>query len=415
MIIAAVLQQHADDAAALASNRHALTSAAGATLARLRRADDRLMANLEGLEEAVAESVRFCDGLRESLSPGGVFTLAVRALQQRDRAALAELIAIAAALPEVTKGLLAAFGWVERSALQGVVTELLGDRDPYKRMIGVAACALHRVDPGRAAGTHLHSSDSIVCARAHRFAGELGSTDLLPGCLDVARGAADEAVGLWAAWSAVLLGDRHEALEVLTQRGLADGAHRRRAFRLAVQAMSTSGAHSLLQQLATDPRQIRWLIQGSGIVGNPEYVPWLIRHMADIKTARIAGEAFELITGAQLGPNSLDRPAPENFESGPTDDPDDPNVDMDEDDGLSWPDPDKVRTWWSANESRFQEGTRYFMGAPVTREHCVGVLRNGYQRQRILAAHYLSLLEPGTPLFNTSAPAWRQQRWLARM
>jgi len=37
------------------------------------------------------------------------------------------------------------------------------------------------------------------------------------------------------------------------------------------------------------------------------------------------------------------------------------------------------------------------------------------QRQRVLAAHYLCLLEPGTPLFNTSAPAWRQQRLLAKM
>jgi hypothetical protein len=64
---------------------------------------------------------------------------------------------------------------------------------------------------------------------------------------------------------------------------------------------------------------------------------------------------------------------------------------------------------------KFQIGIRYFMGAPVTREHCIDVLKNGYQRQRILAAHYLCLLDPGTPLFNTSAPAWRQQRLLAKM
>jgi hypothetical protein len=82
---------------------------------------------------------------------------------------------------------------------------------------------------------------------------------------------------------------------------------------------------------------------------------------------------------------------------------------------LPWPDIAKVERWWAANASRFQKGTRYFMGAPVTREHCIEVLKNGYQRQRILAAHYLCLLEPGTPLFNTSAPAWRQQRWLAKM
>jgi hypothetical protein len=55
------------------------------------------------------------------------------------------------------------------------------------------------------------------------------------------------------------------------------------------------------------------------------------------------------------------------------------------------------------------------MGAPVTRAHCIDVLKNGYQRQRILAAHYLCLLDPGTPLFNTSAPAWRQQKLLAQM
>jgi hypothetical protein len=57
-------------------------------------------------------------------------------------------------------------------------------------------------------------------------------------------------------------------------------------------------------------------------------------------------------------------------------------------------------------------GRRYFMGALVTREHCIDVLKHGRQRQRSLAAHYLCLLEAGTPLFNTAAPAWRQERWL---
>jgi uncharacterized protein (TIGR02270 family) len=111
----------------------------------------------------------------------------------------------------------------------------------------------------------------------------------------------------------------------------------------------------------------------------------------------------------------LERMPPENFESGPIDDPDDPNVDMGPDDGLPWPDADRIKDWWAKNSSRFQLGTRYFMGQPVTREHCIEVLKNGYQRQRILAAHYLCLIDPGTPLFNTSAPAWRQQKLLASM
>ena len=55
------------------------------------------------------------------------------------------------------------------------------------------------------------------------------------------------------------------------------------------------------------------------------------------------------------------------------------------------------------------------MGEPVSVLHCQKVLREGYQRQRIAAAEYLCLLNPGTLLFNTRAPVWRQQRWLAKM
>jgi uncharacterized protein (TIGR02270 family) len=179
--------------------------------------------------------------------------------------------------------------------------------------------------------------------------------------------------------------------------------------------MSTAAAHSVLQELARDPENLRWLIQGSGIGGDPTYVPWLIQHMANDRTARLAGEAFSLIVGTDLALLDLERKPPENFESSPSDDPDDPNVEMDADDGLPWPDPEQISRWWAANAGRFRPGSRYFMGAPVTREHCIDILKNGYQRQRILAAHYLCLLEPGTPLFNTSAPAWRQQKLLGQI
>jgi uncharacterized protein (TIGR02270 family) len=212
-----------------------------------------------------------------------------------------------------------------------------------------------------------------------------------------------------------LLGNRGVALEALTRAGLSPGKNRARAFRLALQAMGSEAAHGVLQQLAKEPEQVRWLIQGSGVVGDPVYVPWLISRMANDRTTRIAGEAFSLITGADLALLDLEQKPPENFESGPNDSPDDENVEMDPDDRLPWPDPDRIQSWWATNASRFQIGMRHFMGAPVTRGHCIEVLRNGYQRQRVLAAHYLCLLDPGAPLFSTSAPAWRQQRLLADM
>jgi hypothetical protein len=82
---------------------------------------------------------------------------------------------------------------------------------------------------------------------------------------------------------------------------------------------------------------------------------------------------------------------------------------------LPWPDPQKIAAWWHSNGSRFTPGTRYFTGGPPTWEHCLVVLKDGYQRQRIAAAQYLCLLRPGTPLFNAAAPAWRQKRRLDQM
>jgi len=415
VIVRQIIQQHTDDAAALALNRHVLTSAGHARLIDLVRADQRLNAHLDGLRLAGSEASPFYEALLERPSSEGVFVSAVRALEDKDTARLDRLIALAQAVPETVDGLVRAFGWVESPRLQGIVAGLLRRQDRFTRMIGVAACAEHRVDPGILSGDYLRDPDRAVRIRSVRAAGELGLAEARSVCAATSRGDDDPELQFWSAWSAILVGDRGLALDVLTKCGLSVNAHRARSFQISLQAMTPGAAHAMLQHLARDPTHSRWLIQGSGIAGDPAYIPWLIKRMGDLQTARLAAEAFTLITGVDLGLAALDRPAPENFESGPTDDPDDPNVDMDADDGLPWPDVAKIETWWAENESRFPKGTRYFMGAPVTRAHCIDVLKNGYQRQRILAAHYLSLLEPGTPLFNTSAPALRQQRRLTKM
>jgi uncharacterized protein (TIGR02270 family) len=142
-------------------------------------------------------------------------------------------------------------------------------------------------------------------------------------------------------------------------------------------------------------------------------VPWLIELMTNNSLARLAGAAFTLITGADLAALDLERKPPEEFESGPDDNPDNSNVDIDDDDGAPWPDPARVQAWWAANSSRFQPGVRHFMGEPLNAANCLRVLRAGYQRQRIAAALYLCLLNPGTPLFEWRAPAHRQQGLLA--
>jgi uncharacterized protein (TIGR02270 family) len=134
-----------------------------------------------------------------------------------------------------------------------------------------------------------------------------------------------------------------------------------------------------------------------------------------VEVARLAGEAFSLITGVDLAFLNLDREPPEGIAFGPDDDPDNEHVVMDEDEGLPWPEPAKVQAWCTANAHRFQPDVRYFMGEAPNWERCVSVLKNGLQRQRISAAEHLCLLRPGAVLFNCEAPAWRQRHWLAQM
>jgi uncharacterized protein (TIGR02270 family) len=410
-----IIRHQAHGAADLVLTRAAVVRSASGDLHSLSSLDNRVLAHLDGLTVAGPAAQPLLEAELESPSRGAAFALAVPAIESGRPEALEQVWRLAEEAPSVVDGLLTAFGWVRRRHLQGIVRDLMRHADPVRRTAGLTACAMHRTDPGLGSGPWLADPVPAVRSRALRSVGELGLADLAPRCL-AAMGDDDAECRFWATWSAVLLGNRGVALESLGEAAVkADWPHRARAFRLAVQAMDARTAHATLKNLAGDPTLTRWLIQGSGIAGDPSYVPWLIGHMTNPETARVAGESFTLVTGADLDALQLWRPQPEDVESGPSEDPDDTNVDLDPDEGLMWPDPQKVEQWWAANVGRFQKGQRYFMGAPVTWEHCLGVLTHGYQRQRILAAHHLCLLRPGTPLFNTSAPAWRQQEHLAQM
>jgi uncharacterized protein (TIGR02270 family) len=415
MLVPAVICQHTEDVAVLHAIRTNLTAAAHVRLKHIRRFDDRVAAHLDGLAVAGEEGWPMVDAALANPSPGALFAAAIGAIEGRSTERLSRLYALAEAVPEIRRGLVSAFGWVEQQQLRGIVTGLLASTNPFLRWIGISACAVHRVDPGTARDAALEGPASALRARALRASGELGRRDLVPTCESMLN-ADDPPSRFWAAWSAVLLGDRGGApLAALSAAGEAPGPFRARAFRLALQAMSIDECHDWLRNIAKDAENMRWLIQGSGIAGDPSYVPWLIKQMSDDKTARIAGEAFSLITGLDLAYLDLDRKPPEGGGAGPNDDPDDPNVEMDADDGLPYPDPERIARWWGANGGRFTPGTRYFLGAPLSREHCLRGLKEGFQRQRILAAHHLCLLEPGTVLFEWRAPAPRQQRILAAM
>jgi uncharacterized protein (TIGR02270 family) len=409
-----VVEQHGQDAAAIRNVRTTLVHAPHVKLHHLLRFDERLAAHLDGLAVAGDAGWSMCTASLENPGVGEVFTAAVSAITRKDAEALERLHALSQAVPEAQPGLISAFGWVEATALQGTVRSLLVDSDPFRNLVGIAACAMHRTDPNASIEAALASADAPLRARALRCIGEIGKADLLGACLEHVADE-DKLCAFWAGYSAVLLGNRGHALEVLHAQCLESDSFESRAFRLVVATLDVQHAHELLKMFARDKANQRLLIQGAGISGNPVFVPWLIGQMGNDATARPAGEAFSLISGADLAALDLERKPPQGLETGPNADAGEADVEMDADDGLPWPDPERVQRWWNGNGARFTAGTRFFVGAPITPANCASVLKTGYQRQRELAARHLCLMQPGTPLFNTSAPVWRQQRLLAQM
>jgi len=418
--LAVIVQQHVEDAAQLRLVRSLLVRAPHVRLLQLGRLDERLAAQLDGIAVAGPAGAAASDAALDPPCAAQLFVAMVLAIETRDLSRLRRLLTIADVDAEARRGALSAFGWVSAAALSGLSKTLLTSSQPLEREAGMAACAMHGVDPGaellRETIGHPNTLARLGAWTA-RTAVAVGHVKLREACLDsVALAGADAVVRFECTRAALLLGERHrgEAALALT----ASSGHPRlrdAALSLLLKCQSPDAALRSLAALRDDPVALRSLIRAVGVAGHPQIVEWLIERMDNLALARLAGESFCLITGLDLASLDLDRKPPADMNSGPNDDATHSNVAIDEDDSLPWPDPAKIAACWRINSSRFTPGTRYFMGQPPTFEHCFSVLQTGFQRQRRHAAEYLCLLRPGTPLFNIAAPAWRQKRLLAQM
>ncbi len=282
--------------------------------------------------------------------------------------------------------------------------------EPLFRRLGLAACGMHRHDPGPALLAGLSDADLSVLARAARTTGELRRRDLLP-ALRANRQHEDAATRFWANWAATQMGDQ-QALEPLRSFAEQQGEFQYRALCVLLAWQEREPSIAWIRQWVQDPRDRRIGIQALGLLGDPVCVPWLIQQMSDLPFARVAGEAFSLITGADLALLDLELQTLPEFDAGPNDNPEDPNVAMDPDENLPWPDPQAIESWWQANGGHFQVGTRYMLGLAHSEHSFQQALVRGQQRQRIAAACGLARFRPDEALFPTSAPAWRQKRLL---
>jgi uncharacterized protein (TIGR02270 family) len=411
IVIKHIVQQHTEEAAFLWLLRDNAVLAPHYNLMDLAKLDSRVEAHLDGLRIAGDAGWELC---REALTggePGEVFAASLLAFESGLHDRILAVMQAVTDNPLLTRELIAALGWLVWPIVQRYAGKFANVDMPAIRHLGIAAYAIHRQDPGTSIQAALQSDAPRLWSRASKAAGELGRRDLLP---LIAEGfsATEEEVRFHASWSAALLGSQ-SALPHLQNIAVAKDRYMESACAMAARRMALPEAQDWLRELISREETRHLAAVGMGAAGDPAAIPWLISIMEIPVLARTAGEAFSMITGIDLAYADLEGECPEGFDAGPTENPEDEDVAMDPDEDLPWPAAQLVADWWSKNQARFRNGTRYLAGKPIATDNLRQVLRTGFQRQRAAAAIELTLLHPGQPLFEVRAPGYWQQKLLA--
>lgn len=414
MVNTEVVAQHAEDAAFLWFSRDRAVRGPHYYLKDLARLDERVEANIDGLRVAGSVGWNLASEALKQEGLGELFAAAVLAFEGKEAERLSVVFDAIGKKTALARAAISAFGWMRFENAKPVLDELVRSDRPDLRRVAIGGYAVHRANPGDPLQDALTDVDTDLRIRAFQGAAEVGRTEL---AYAIARhiGVADPQSSFRAAWCVARLGLRgYDVTDVLRRTAESDAPYAESAVQMFLRCQRVSEGHEWISAMLKDPKRQRRGVQGIGIVGDPARISELIGYMQIEALSRVAGEAFSMITGADLKYLDLDRTKPEEFEVGPTDNPQDADVAMDQDEDLPWPAPDLVRKWWDKHEQQFQPGVRHLRGKPIEPANLVDALKNGYQRQRSAAALELALLQPSEPIFEVRAPGRRQQEALAQ-
>jgi uncharacterized protein (TIGR02270 family) len=341
-----ILEEHADEAAflfrirglAFVSYRQSLHSLAGL--------EERLLAHLDGLRVAPELAWELCgDGLGSD-QPGEAFVAGWLALHDDSHAQAAALEG-ALEEPASIEGLSGALRLTRAPGVEARLERLAAKESLPTRALALDALAFRGrpVEPARTRAL-LESDDSVARMAGVNVAARCRQREFRTLLVD-ACGSSDEWLVIRALQALAAIGDSNAA-------GLARVASKR-ADRAGGAAIRLLGAIGGAQEAATLTALVagphgRVALLALGRLGDPTGVETLIAACDDPKLARAAGHGFEVLTGARLEADRLSRPgAPPDTEA----------LELDPDDGLPWPDPERVRGWWARREEKPRRAERW--------------------------------------------------------
>ncbi len=409
-MIPVVVMQHGEEAAFHWLQRDLAVGAPHYSLSELASLDDYLEAHLDGLrisEEGGFSLVREEFGLEES---GEAFVSAVLGFEAGDQTRIVEVLEGAANERGTAREVISALGWLGESQARPHIERLVASESPSLRCMGIAAAACRRQLSEGPLREALSSSDLPLRSRALRAIGQMGYPRLLGTCPTELE-SDDERCRYWAAWSLSLLGSSM-GFPALRETAETGGRRAETACDLVGRRLPIDDALAWQRTLCGTPENLRMAVVAARAIADPGLVPWLLEVMRIDDLARPAGEAFTHLTGLDLAYEDLETDWPDDFEAGPSENPEDEDVSLDPDEDLPWPDVEFVARWWQDHKGEYESGTRYLLGRPISQEQLWHVLRHGRQRQRAAAALELVVMNPGQPLFEVRAPGFRQEGFL---
>jgi len=410
MINQEVIDQHAEEAAFLWTQRDHAVTAPQYALKHLAKLDERVEAHVDGLRVAASAGWTTAAANLEQ-GPGEAFAASVLAFESGDAERIDVVLKVGCSAPPLTRGLISALGWIEQDVAAREARKLIGSAEPEVRRAGIATMAVHRQDPGSLLNEAVVDPSPRVAARGMRAAAELGRGDLAVALSDRLSDADDEC-RFWAAWAVVRLRGRRmsDALSILRGFVESDGPKAESGVEIAFRAVDVAEGNSWRQRLGREPDTARLGMVAAGAIGDPAAVPDLLAQMANPELARVAGRAFSMITGADFDYEDLTGHAP----AVPNADDDDDKLFSGPDSDLPWPSARAVQEWWSSRAARFVPGVRHLLGKPITDESLLDALARGCQNQRAAAALELALRNPSQVLFETRERAQRQWKKVAQ-
>ncbi|WP_082938756.1 TIGR02270 family protein [Mitsuaria sp. 7] len=403
------VDRHAVDCAFLWTLRDQAVDSPRYRLDHLLPLDGRVDANREGLALAGEEGWAACRQALDAGDAGEVFAAALLAFATRRADRMRQACEAGLTVKDGERALIAALAWLPPEPLAPVLARLLDADNPRLRRVALRAITCHRRDPEGALMAALASDDPEIVSAGARGLGECRLRQAVP-LLRTRLESAPVRARFPIAWSLALMGEQ-DALPLLAATVEAAGPDAELAMAVLLRAVQLAKGRHFLSSLSAHPGTERLVIQGAGILGDPVAVPWLIARMADPVLGRLAGEAFSLITGADLEYLDLDldaapREAPDEEEEA------EGNPPHPADRHLAMPDPARVATWWSDRASSMANGVRHLCGEPIAPASIARTLRVGYQRQRRAAAFEWALHAKDAPLFDVRAFGLSQQRAL---